>query len=101
MINKYNKEEQNLHVNASCQSWNHDMTTLVNAYKQEEQLWYNEQGIRENVFQTTTQSLWYTHYLNKRRLQALGLEAKYEYIRPTSYEKGKNQLFPRWQKSDL
>lgn len=81
---------------SSCQVWNNDMTSLVNEYKQEEAAWYNSQEITENGFRTATQNLWYTHYLNKRRLMSLGLTAHYDYIQPTKYEKGENQRYPYW-----
>lgn len=81
---------------SSCQIWNNDMTTLVNEYKQEEAAWYNSLEITENGFMTATQNLWYTHYLNKRRLMSLGLTAHYDYIQPTKYEKGENQRYPYW-----
>ena len=61
---------------ASCQQWNNKMTDLVNGYKQEEMVWYNSPQITENGFRTTTQNLWYTHYLNKKRLMALGADGK-------------------------
>ncbi len=83
-------------LNAVCQSLNPEMTDVVNAYKQEEMAWYNHLEITENAFQTTTQSLWYTHYLNKRRLKSLGVIAKYEYIHPTDYSAGNDQRLPRW-----
>lgn len=81
---------------SSCQIWNNDMTNLVNEYKQEEAAWYNSLEITENSFMTATQNLWYTHYLNKRRLMSLGLTAHYDYIQPTKYEKGENQRYPYW-----
>jgi len=84
---------------ASCQVWNNEMTDLVNKYKQEEMAWYNSLQITENGFGTTTQNLWYTHYLNKRRLMSLGLTAHYDYIKPTKYEKGENQSYPCWNYS--
>ena len=80
----------------SCQMWNNDMTNLVNKYKQEETEWYNSPQITENGFMTTTQNLWYTHYLNKRRLRSLGLTAHYDYIKPTKYEKEENHRYPYW-----
>lgn len=79
-----------------CQEWNNDMTNLVNAYKQEEMAWYNSPQITENGFQTTTQNLWYSHYLNKRRLKSLGLRAQYDYIQPTEYVRGENKRYPHW-----
>ena len=84
---------------SSCQIWNNDMTRLVNDYKQEEMAWYNSQQITENGFMTTTQNLWYTHYLNKRRLMSLGLTAHYDYIKPTEYERGENRRYPYWNYS--
>lgn len=93
------KLEQGFRLDAACQGWNHRMIEVVNGYKQEEVSWYNQPGMIENAFQTTTQNLWYTHYLNKKRLQMLGLEAKYEYIQPTNYIKEKNQRFPQWDYS--
>lgn len=81
---------------SSCQIWNDEMTNLVNKYKQEEMAWYNSLQITENGFMTTTQNLWYTHYLNKRRLMSLGLTAHYDYIEPTKYERGENQRYPYW-----
>lgn len=81
---------------SSCQIWNDEMTNLVNKYKQEEMEWYNSLQITENGFMTTTQNLWYTHYLNKRRLMSLGLTAHYDYIEPTKYERGENQRYPYW-----
>lgn len=81
---------------SSCQVWNDEMTNLVNKYKQEEMAWYNSLQITENGFMTTTQNLWYTHYLNKRRLMSLGLTAHYDYIEPTKYERGENQRYPYW-----
>lgn len=84
---------------SSCQVWNNDMTRLVNDYKQEEMAWYNSQQITENGFMTTTQNLWYTHYLNKRRLMSLGLTAHYDYIKPTEYERGENRRYPYWNYS--
>lgn len=91
--------EQKRHYNASCQKWNREMTDLVNAYKQEEMAWYNSPQITENGFQTTTQSLWYMHYLNKKSLKSLGLSEKYDYIQPTEYVRGENQRFPHWSYS--
>ncbi len=87
------------HYSASCQSWNNDMTDLVNEYKQEEMAWYNSPQITENGFMTTTQNLWYTHYLNKKRLIALGLTAHYDYIEPTEYVKAENRRYPYWDYS--
>lgn len=84
---------------ASCQQWNNDMTQLVNEYKQEEMAWYNSPQITENGFMTTTQNLWYAHYLNKRRLMALGLTAHYDYIEPTAYMRGENKRYPYWDYS--
>ncbi len=84
---------------ASCQVWNNDMTELVNEYKQEEMAWYNSPQITENGFMTTTQNLWYTHYLNKKRLMALGLKAHYDYIEPTEYVKKENRRYPYWDYS--
>ncbi len=84
---------------ASCQIWNNDMTKLVNECKQEEIAWYNSPRITENGFITTTQNLWYTHCLNKKRLMALGLTAHYDYIKPTEYEKSENQSYPYWKYS--
>lgn len=84
---------------ATCQIWNKDMTDLVNNYKQEEMAWYNSSQITENGFMTTTQNLWYTHYLNKRRLMTLGLTAHYDYIKPTAYVKEENQSYPYWDYS--
>ncbi len=84
---------------ASCQQWNNEMTDLVNGYKQEEMAWYNSPLITENGFRTTTQNLWYTHYLNKKRLMALGLTARYAYIEPTEYVRGENQRYPHWNYS--
>ncbi|MCM1494771.1 MAG: alkaline shock response membrane anchor protein AmaP [Bacteroides sp.] len=83
-------------INAACQGWNQEMTELVNAYKQEVAEWYRLPHFPENGFQTTTQNLWYTHYLNKKRLRALGLTAHYDYIQPTDYIRGENQHFPYW-----
>lgn len=79
---------------ASCQIWNNDMTNLVNGYKQEEMEWYNSPQITENGFMTTTQNLWYTHYLNKRRLKALGLTAHYDHIKPTEYVNAQEHRYP-------
>lgn len=84
---------------SSCQVWNNDMTDLVNEYKQEEMAWYNSQQITENGFRTTTQNLWYTHYLNKRRLMSLGLTARYDYIQPTEYMRVENRRYPYWNYS--
>lgn len=81
---------------SSCQIWNNDMTSLVNQYKQEEAAWYNSLEMTENGFMTATQNLWYTHYLNKRRLMSLGLTAHYDYIQPTKYAKEENQRYPYW-----
>lgn len=86
-------------VNDSCQAWNPEMTDLVNTYKQEVVAWYNSPYITENGFQTTTQNLWYSHYLNKKRLHSLGLVARYDYIKTTDYERGENQRFPHWRYS--
>ena len=84
---------------ASCQIWNNDMTKLVNDYKQEEAAWYNSPQVTENGFMTTTQNLWYTHYLNKKRLKTLGLTAHYDYIKPTEYNRGEYQRYPYWDYS--
>lgn len=65
---------------------NTERVDLVNAYKQEEMNWYNAPGIAENAFRTTTQNLWYLHYLNKKRLQRLGLNVKYNKMRPMNYK---------------
>ncbi len=84
---------------ASCQIWNNDMTDILNKYKQEEVAWYNSPQATENGFMTTTQNLWYTHYLNKKRLAALGLTAHYDYIKPTDYVKDENRRYPYWDYS--
>ncbi|MCX4272745.1 MAG: hypothetical protein OSJ71_10860 [Acetatifactor sp.] len=77
---------------ASCQIWNNDMTKLVNEYKQEEIAWYNSPRITENGFITTTQNLWYTHYLNKKRLMALGLTAHYDYIKLRNMRRARTRV---------
>lgn len=64
---------------------NNERVDLVNAYRQEEMNWYDASGIAENAFRTTTQNLWYLHYLNKKRLQRLGLNVKYNKMRPMNY----------------
>lgn len=81
----------------ACQGWNNDMTDLVNAYKQEEFEWYNSPNVIENGFQTATQNLWYSHYLSKIRLRALGLRTQCDYIKPTEYVKGENSRYPSWR----
>lgn len=83
----------------ACQVWNQEMTDLVNAYKQEVAAWYSVPHFTENAFQTTTQNLWYAHYLNKKRLQMLGVTARYDYIQPTEYVRGENQRYPHWSYS--
>lgn len=85
-----------MRYSAAGQEWNDDMTDLVNEYKREEMAWYNSPQITENGFQTTTQNLWYSHYLNKRRLKALGLTARYDHLRPTEYKRGENKRYPHW-----
>ncbi len=83
----------------SCQMWNSEMTDLVNQYKQEEMAWYNSPQITENGFMTTTQNLWYAHFLNRKRLMALRLKAHYDYIKPTEYAKEENRRYPFWDYS--
>lgn len=90
---------KDLQYNQSSQIWNGEMTNLLNAYKQEEIAWYNSRAITENGFYTATQNLWYTHYLNKKRLCSLGLTARYDYIKLTDTVKGENQRFPQWNYS--
>ena len=82
--NQLKKNMTDLHAELqhsdACQVWNQAMTDLVNTYKRELAAWYNVPHFAENAFQTTTQNLWYAHYLNKKRLRTVGLTAAYEYI---------------------
>lgn len=102
-VEQLKKNMAQLHVdmqyNDSCQGWNREMTDLVNEYKREEAAWYNSAQITENGFQTTTQNLWYAHYLNKRRLRTLGLTARYDRVEPTAYMRGENERYPHWRYS--
>ena len=84
---------KNLQYTQSSQIWNEEMTNLLNAYKREEIAWYNSHTITENGFFTATQNLWYTHYLNKKRLRSLGLTARYDYIKPTDTVRGETSVF--------
>lgn len=86
-----------MRYSAAGQEWNNDMTNLVNTYKQEEMAWYNNPYIAENGFSTVTQNLWYSHYLNKKRLKALGLRAQYDYIQPTEYVREEKKRYPYWR----
>lgn len=102
----WNQLKQNmadLHVKMQysdvCQAWNQEMTDVVNTYKKELTAWYSVPHFTENAFQTTTQNLWYAHYLNKIRLRTLGLTAKYDYIQPTEYVRSENQRYPHWSYS--
>lgn len=64
---------QNSQLNTECRVYNKEMTDIVNAYKVQRADWNNQAGITENAFSSTTQSLWYSHYLNKKRLRNLGI----------------------------
>ena len=64
---------RNLKLSQECQHFNGAMAGVVNRYKSEVMAWCDGKNPKENGFSTTTQSLWYQHYLNKKRLNRRSL----------------------------
>lgn len=81
-------------LDAACRGMNQEMVEAVNQYKLEEMNWYNRQAELENGYTSTTQGLWYTHYLQKKRAKQLGIKIHYEYNKPTKYPKGERDRYP-------
>ncbi len=89
---------QNNRLNAECRVYNKEMTDIVNAYKSQRANWDNQPDVTENAFPSATQSLWYSHYLNKRRLRNLGIETRCEKMGMTTYPPEENQrLYIRYE----
>lgn len=84
----------NLELSRQCQQYNSSIVDTINQYKREEASWYDYRGTVENGFSTTTQSFWYSHYLNKKRLDRHGIGVHYEYIQPTIYSCTENNRLP-------
>lgn len=85
---------RNLKLSQECQHFNGAMAGVVNRYKNEMTAWCDNKTPRENGFSTTTQSLWYEHYLNKKRLGSRKIGVHYEYMRPTQFPKQDGQQLP-------
>lgn len=80
-------------LNAECRLYNSEMVETVNSYKSQVADWDNQAYTLENAFPSATQSLWYSHYLNKKRLKGLGLETRCLKMSPTKYPPSENQRF--------
>ncbi|MDE6209193.1 MAG: hypothetical protein K2M73_05890 [Lachnospiraceae bacterium] len=78
-------------LNMKCGIYNKEMTEIVNRYKTQVVAWDNQMNMQENAFPSATQSLWYSHYLNKKKLRDLGIETKCIKMRPTVYPPNQNQ----------
>lgn len=87
---------ENISIHYKMQSRNAEMAELVNRYKQEEAAWYQSEQSDGNTFELTSQSLWYMHYLNKKRMQKKGIRAKYDLLSPTPEFATKEQRYPDW-----
>lgn len=85
---------ENLMLSQECRHFNGAMAGVVNRYKNEVAAWCDGKISKENGFSTTTQSLWYQHYLNKKRLGRRKIGVHYEHMRPTQYPKQKDQRLP-------
>lgn len=85
---------RNLKLSQECQHFNSSMAGVVNRYKSEVTAWCDSKNPKENAFSTTTQSLWYEHYLNKKRLNQRKIGVHYEHMRPTSFPRQENQRLP-------
>lgn len=85
---------RNLKLSQECQHFNGAMAGVVNRYKSEVMTWCDGKNPKENGFSTTTQSLWYQHYLNKKRLNRRKIGVHYEHMRPTQFPKQENQRLP-------
>lgn len=77
-----------------CQRFNGAMAEVVNRYKNEVVAWCDEKNPKENGFSTATQSLWYQHYLNKKRLGRRKIGVHYERMLPTQFPRSENQKLP-------
>lgn len=80
-------------LNAECRLYNKEMTDIVNDYKTQVADWDNQAYTVENAFPSATQSLWYSHYLGKKRIKGLGLETRCLRMSPTTYPPAENQRF--------
>lgn len=85
---------RNLQLSQECQHFNGTMAGVVNRYKNEVAAWCDGKIPKENGFSTTTQSLWYQHYLNKKRLGRRKIGVHYEHMRPTQFPRQENQRLP-------
>lgn len=85
---------RNLKLSQECQHFNGAMAGIVNQYKNEVTAWCDNKAPKENGFSTTTQSLWYEHYLNKKRLNRRKIGVHYEHMRPTQFPRQDNQQLP-------
>ena len=95
------KEAQNRgQLNMQCRIYNKEMTEIVNNYKAQVEYWDNQVYMQENAFPSATQSLWYSHYLNKKRLRGLGIETKCKKMSPTIYPPNENQRFSIYYSHD-
>lgn len=85
---------KNLKLSQECQHYNSAMAGIVNRYKGELTAWCDDKTPRENGFSTTTQNLWYEHYLNKKRLNRRKIGVHYEHMHPTQFPAKNNQHLP-------
>lgn len=87
---------QNIALDYGLQSRNGEMAELVNRYKQEEADWYQSAQLKDNAFELASQGLWYMHYLNKKRLQKMGIGLQYKTVSQTPSQVTSEQRFPTW-----
>lgn len=81
-------------LSSHCQQFNQSITNTINRYKYEEAAWYDGRTPRENALSTTSQTLWYSHYLNKKRLDERHIGLHYENFAPTPFPRPENDQLP-------
>lgn len=96
----FKNAQSSMQLNSQCRIYNEEMVETVNNYKAQVEKWDNEPYISKNAFTNATQSLWYSHYLNKKRLKRLGVETKCSRMSRTVYPPGENQRFSIYYSHD-
>lgn len=96
----FKNAQSNMQLNSQCRIYNEEMVETVNNYKEQVEKWDNEPYVSENAFTHATQNLWYSHYLNKKRLKRLGVETKCSKMSRTDYPPAENQRFSIYYSHD-
>ena len=86
----FNKGMELLTYHLSQTRYDSQMREVIEAYKTEMLQWFEHDGIeQENGIRHATQGLWYSMYLEKKRLENRGCKMQYkfgEYVRSHPYD---------------